>query len=222
MSCVWYSGDASSADESEGGEGDVGVSVAEEENDDGIFDGMQPPAGFNVDQKSDAESIDGFSSGISEAGTEADSMLEGMSDAEKDHEEKNVEHEGAIEQCAGGGEKAAGSADPPRASREKKYHLSEEWKKLEALSEKDGFPYTRLPEIVGCSIARHPSGSFWSARYPGEPWHTCKWGPERDAFTALLRIVRHVVKLHIKAAPLDSDHWKAHLVGMSQIDPSNV
>ena len=111
---------------------------------------------------------------------------------------------------------------PATSRREKKYHLSEEWKKLEALSEKDGFPYTRLPDIVGCSIARHPSGSFWSARYPGEPWHTCKWGPERDAFSALLRIVRHIVKLHIKAAPLDSDQWKAHLEGMSHIDPSSV
>lgn len=175
---------------------------------------MQPPsgvlpaqhedagAGFNDSGTDEEEEPDNVSSGVSEAGTLDEELCDDLQDEEAPKDGET-------------GPSATSAPDHP--SRVKKFHLSAEWKRLEALSEQRKIPYTLFPAMHGLGIHRHPSGNFWSARCPGEPWYTCRWSDERPPLVCLLKILRHAIKLYIKSGPVDTHKWTAHLEELGKL-----
>lgn len=175
---------------------------------------MQPPSGvlpahhedvvggFNDSGTDEEKEEDNISSGVSEAGTVDDELCDDLQGEE-------VQKDGETEPQA--------TTAQHHTSRVKKFHLSQEWKRLEKLSEQNKIPYTLLPAMQGLGIHRHPSGNFWSARCPGEPWFTCKWSDERPPFVCLLKILRHAIKLYIKSGPVDTHKWTAHLEELGKL-----
>ena len=198
-----------------GDESEEEQQLSEDEDSESDHGHTQPPAGAvpvhhndGREHDGDESDNDGCSTGVSEANTQTDELCEELSDAGEGMEEAT----GGSEEMTGGvtgGEGAAG--------RVKKFHLSEVWKRLEALSKKDGYSYTALPLLVGLGVHRHASGNFWSARFPGEPWFTCRLGEARDEFNSLLTILRHVIKLYIRTAPADRQSWEVHLEKLSAL-----
>lgn len=162
--------------------------------------------GTGVESDSEHDGDDGFSSGISEAGTDANSDQEHDGD---DDSEALLDPDSEQQIVSSGARPALGKI--------KAYHLSPEWKELQRLSQRDGIDYTVIPPVVGAGVARHPSNTFWSGRYPGEPWITCKWSESRTELTSLVRVIRHVVKLHLKTAPVNSAFWKAQLESLATL-----
>lgn len=144
--------------------------------------------GTGMDSDSEHEGDDGFSSGISEAGTDANS---------------DQEHDGDDD-----------SEALPAPDSEQQIMSSGARQRL---SQRDCIDYTVIPPVVGAGVARHPSNTFWSGRYPGEPWITCKWSESRTELTSLVRVIRHVVKLHLKTAPVNSAFWKAQLESLATL-----
>ena len=121
-----------------------------------------------------------------------------------------------------GHRKSAAASEGPSAlpcglDRSKRFHLSESWKKLVQISKQDGWDYTALPTVIGLGIHRHPSGMFWSGRFPGQPWYTSKWGSDKAEFDCLMAILRHLVKLYIKTAPVDAPAWGIHLEKLKSV-----
>ena len=162
--------------------------------------------GTGMDSDSEHEGDDGFSSGISEAGTDANSDQE----HDGDDDSEALPAPDSEQQIMSSGAR-------PALGKIKAYHLSPEWKELQRLSQRDGIDYTVIPPVVGAGVARHPSNTFWSGRYPGEPWITCKWSESRTELTSLVRVIRHVVKLHLKTAPVNSAFWKAQLESLATL-----
>ena len=97
-------------------------------------DQVQAPAGAEVQHHEDA---------VSEGGGQTE---EEQSDLDLGFEDAGWERGPAISDV----------------SKEKKFHVSEEYKVLE----KEGF-VEMLPNVVGCGLGRHSAGA-WSAHYPSE------------------------------------------------------
>lgn len=163
-----------------------------------------PEDGFADGDESNGSGDEKLSSGISEANSEDDELCQELSDGEKASGESPE-----LEAAAPAGIPAESQALV--LGRVRKFHLSEAWKKLIEVSKRDDYDYSRLPQVTGLGVHRHPSACFWSCRYPGEPWHTCRWNASKDEFICLVTILRHVIKCHVRTAPLDLHSWEAHL-----------
>ena len=110
------------------------------------------------------------------------------------------------------GEKPLASAPVSHSGRPKQYHLSPEWLQLAEA----GQHLLRLPPVAGCGVNRHPSGSFWSCRYPGQPSRTASWNAGVSPLRCLTLCLRHVIKLFLETKPADADVWHAQLHDLSK------
>lgn len=68
-----------------------------------------------------------------------------------------------------------------------------------------------LPDIVGCTVNRHPSQSLWSTRYLGHPCKCASWNLVKTPRQALVHCLCHVIKLSLSSHPENSSSWAKQL-----------
>lgn len=192
----------------------VGEEVDESESEaETIADGMLPPQDALQQHHEDLEAA-----ANDESGSEDTADYDGYNAASSGIEEMDDEGEMEESEEEGAPEPMSSAPEGGLLGRAKQYHLSNEWNELVDISNKHGYDYTKLPAVVGGGIHRHPSGSFWSTRFPDEAWTTCRWNETRTPFQAMLRVIRHFIKLYIRGAPADMHAWKAHLGHLEKLD----
>ena len=108
---------------------------------------------------------------------------------------------------------APASSDP--GSKVKAFHMSPEWKELEAMG------LTNVPNVLGAGVNRHPAKNFWTMRYPGSPIKSVSWGgmTGRSPRQSLVKVLKHLCQLHMNAVKgTNAAVWKSQMERLQELN----
>lgn len=201
---------------------------AEDDDSEDGTDGMIAPPGALQSHHEDGHQVECEVDGEAALSDAASSGLEDVtSDIEPSESEEEKELTEQVVQSEAGeqvvqSEAKAMSAEPG-TGKYKAYHLSSEWLRLQALEKEKGIVVTRLPDVTGCGLGRHPAKSFWSARYPHANIKAVSWsgtpGVGRTPTESCVKCLKYVIKQHVSAAADGEDmtSWKNQLETLAKI-----
>lgn len=109
----------------------------------------------------------------------------------------------------------------PSLTRKREWCNSPEWQRLLQISKDRNVDLSRIPEVPLSGIFRHPSGKFWSCKYPTRGWATARWsssGTGMSEFQCMLKVLRQLIKFHIEACPPHACAWRVQLQHLSKLD----
>lgn len=182
--------------------------------------GMQPPEGALPSHHDEVEHEDGDSDGSGASSGLEDADMEAAESADEGEVEALDEDAKAVDEVgkdnSGKSVKLVGAV----GSKVKAYHFSAEWIQLVQLEKDQNIVLTRIPEVVGAGVHRHPAKNFWSSSYPGCAIKSCSWGTTRTPLECLAKCLKHVVKQHTIAFPQmpEMSAWKSQLESLSSLN----
>ncbi|CAK9042497.1 unnamed protein product [Durusdinium trenchii] len=203
-----YAGDSDASVEDE----DDAVNPEEEEEEG--TSGMQAPEDVVAHDHEDA------TPGESESDGSAPSS--GMEDADLESDESGEEEEVQGYEGENGETKepiVVGALGP----KHKAYHTSPEWLQLLEFEKEKKVILSKIPNVIGAGVHRHPSKCFWTAIYPACSIKSCSWGASRTPLECLIKCIKHIIKQHLIAYPNSSEdsEWKSQLQSLSDLISSS-
>ena len=195
----------------------------EEEEEEGTS-GMQAPEDVVAHDHEDATPGESESDGSAPSSGMEDADLESDESGEEEevqgYEGENGETKEPIEQeKPSSSVKVVGALGP----KHKAYHTSPEWLQLLEFEKEKKVILSKIPNVIGAGVHRHPSKCFWTAIYPACSIKSCSWGASRTPLECLIKCIKHIIKQHLIAYPNSSEdsEWKSQLQSLSDLISSS-